>query len=181
MKRPVDAVEAVQVDQGPGFGLEQVRLTELDPREDAQLGKVMPHPLDAVEVPVDVEGSEHHPPVRLDVVPLLRQQILRPGAPGARDVEVLGEEDRRKADPHRLLAGGPHAAGRGGIRASGVPGELGVHVAVGGQGHVEHARPCVRHIPQARLVRTGNGAVPERSWTTTLSPAGEDHTSPRVR
>ena len=57
VQRAVDPVQVGEIDHGVGCLVVEVRLAELDPGEDAQVGELMPATLDRIQIADDVEGG----------------------------------------------------------------------------------------------------------------------------
>ena len=133
VERADDAVEGGEVELGAGGVEPQARLAELEAGADPQLREVGAAAVDLLEIAVDVEARHRDHAVLPHQVPLMVGEVLEVREPGVLEVEVLGEEQRGQPDLDGPRAGRAHGAARGGVRAAGVPGELAVDVAVGGE------------------------------------------------
>src|SRR5690606_2822355 len=161
--------EAAEVDDLGRGSAGEVWLAELDARTDVQVGKLVPHAVDGIEIARGVERVDGDAAGVVEVVPLVGHEVLGCRAPRARDVEVLGEEQRGQADAHRAGARGAHAPDGARARTARVPGPLAVHVAVGAERHqrlssMRASRACPYASAGSGSVKTR--VVPSRSTST---------------
>ncbi len=122
---PVDPVEGAGGQHLRGLLGEPVRLTELDPGQDAQSRELRAAAIDRVEVAGDVDR----------MLALVHE----------RPVGVLGEGDGGQTDLERPLAAAFH------VPFGGVPGPFGVHVEIGRQRHPTRLPGVARRDGVARM------------------------------